>query len=335
MKHTLWFTFLLANLWAGVPLGGFSQTVGVTLSLDTNVVSVGGTTTLHVKAQILPAFRSGSDRIFSWYVDVLNTNGTAASANYGAMQKTASDNDPLISSNGTADAANRRGIFDTFLNLPGAGRDSPVELMAIPVTGVAVGATRFRIQAGTGVGLTEDFLVAPAGGGDPLMGGDYSAAFVDLNVVNTGIPKPVLSITPTNTGGHTEFILRYAVQPGFDYYVEHRDGLGNSAGWQIFPGGPYNSGIYVDIDPPSPRFYRVLVVPRGFLSSFRVDIQPTATPGQLRLLFPVMTGFNYTVEYRDALAMGTWQSLPGGPHNSGNIIVNAGNPTRFFRVRAN
>ncbi len=328
---------MLASFWASAPHKGFCQAVAVALTLDTNVVSVGGTTILRVKGQILPAFRSSSDRIFSWYVDVLNTNGAAAGANYDAMQKTASDNDLSISSTGTANGANRRGIFDTFLNLPGAGRDTPVELMSIPVTGLAAGKTRFRVQAGSGVlNLSADFLVAPSGGGDPLVGGDYGGAFVDLTVTNSSVPPPALSITPTNPGGgHFQIILRYTVQPGFDYYVEYRDGLGNSTGWQIFPGGPHNSGVYVDTDPPTPRFYRLLVVPHGFLSSFRVDIQLTAIPGQVRLIYPVMAGYNYTVEYRANLASGTWQPLPGGPHNSGNLVVNAGNPSRFFRVRAN
>src|SRR5437764_7853752 len=74
-----------------------AQSVSVTLRLDTNQISVGAATTLHVFAQVVPSLRTNADRIFSWYVDVLNTNGTVASANYNAMIKAASDNDPQTS----------------------------------------------------------------------------------------------------------------------------------------------------------------------------------------------------------------------------------------------
>ena len=66
-----------------------AQVVGVTARLDTNVVAVGQSTTLRIFAQVLPAFRARAERIFSWHVDVLNTNGVAASANYAAMLKPA------------------------------------------------------------------------------------------------------------------------------------------------------------------------------------------------------------------------------------------------------
>src|SRR6185503_18687357 len=58
----------------------FAQAVAVTASLDTNVLVVGQSTTLRIFAQVLPAYRTNADRIFSWYVDLLNTNGAAAQA---------------------------------------------------------------------------------------------------------------------------------------------------------------------------------------------------------------------------------------------------------------
>ncbi len=178
------FLILLACLLASLASSSSAQVVAVTLRLDTNQIPVGGSTQLHVEAQILPAYRNGAYGIFSWYVDVLNTNGAIASANYTVMQKTASDNDPDSSSIGTADGASQRGIYDTFLDLPGAGLDAPVELMTIPITGLAVGQTRFEVQAGTGVPeLSADFLVAVTNAPDPLTGGDYSAASVDLTVL--------------------------------------------------------------------------------------------------------------------------------------------------------
>ena len=89
-----------------------SQAVAVTVSLDTNIIAVGETTQLHVYAQVTPPYRTNADRIFSWYVNVLNTNGTVAEADYDAMLKTASDNDPDLSSTGFTTNDGRFGITD-------------------------------------------------------------------------------------------------------------------------------------------------------------------------------------------------------------------------------
>ena len=63
------------------PSRALAQVVAVTLRLDTNVISVGGSTTLRVFAQVVPSVRANAERIFSWYVDVLNTNSPVATAN--------------------------------------------------------------------------------------------------------------------------------------------------------------------------------------------------------------------------------------------------------------
>ena len=133
-------TFALASL--ALAQLCHAQSVAVTMSLDAPSMSVGQSNRLHIYAQVVPTLRTNADRIFSWYVDVLNTNGTVASANYAAMLKSASDNDPQTSSNGVSQASNRRGIYDTFLNLPGAGVSNAVELMSIPLIGIAPGQTR-------------------------------------------------------------------------------------------------------------------------------------------------------------------------------------------------
>jgi hypothetical protein len=229
------------------------------MRLDTNQVNVAQTTTLHVLAQVVPGLRPNADRIFSWYVDVLNTNGAAASANYGAMLKTASDNDPQLSSAGVNDGANRRGIYDTFLNLAGAGVTNPVELMSIPVTGVTAGKTRFVVQAGTGVGLSSDFLVATPGGGSPYMGGDYAAAFVDFTVFQSTPCVLSLHVTPLAAGGGPggTFQLTFTPCPGHTHTVEYRAALGDLAGWQALPGAPHNSGSVIVTNTGLLRFLRV------------------------------------------------------------------------------
>ena len=237
-----------------------AQAVAVTMSLDNASINVSQTTTLRVRAQVVPNLRTSTDRIFSWYVDVLNTNGPIASANYAAMQKTASDNDGSTSSTGTADGANRRGIYDTFLNRPGAGVTNAVELMAIPVTGQSAGVTRFKVQAGTGVPeLSSDFLVVPLGGGAPYTGGDYSVAFVDLTVTGSSACTPQLLVTPLANGGGPGGTLQLTFTPcaGRNHTVEYRAALDDVPGWIALPNAPHNSGSVLVTNSVNYRFVRV------------------------------------------------------------------------------
>jgi hypothetical protein len=237
-----------------------AQVVNVTASLDAASIPSGGSTTLRVFAQVIPAQQANASRIFSWYVDVLNTNGAMAAANYAAMARAASDRDPATSSSGTQDGANRRGIYDTFLNLPGAGVLAPVELMAIPVTGVSPGQTRFRVQAGTGAGLSSDFLVARNAGGPPLTGGIYSAAEAVLTVTG-GAGSVHMSIGVTNAaGGNKGVTLVFPTSPGFNFTAQFRTNL-LGTNWQSLPGAPHNAGAVFDLTPAPMKFYRVMISP--------------------------------------------------------------------------
>jgi len=324
---------VLFSATVGTVLG---QAVTVTAKLDTNRIAIGSSTTLRIYAQVAPAYRANAERIFSWYVDVLNTNGLTVQANYNAMQKTASDKDPQTSSTGVDSGVNRLGIYDTFQNLPGAGVTSPVELMRLPVSGLAVGQTRFVVRHGSGVDVLSDFIVVPLTDDDPYFGGDYSQAFADLTIVN-GPANPVksLSITQTNLpGGLHAVSLRYSAIPGYDCYVEYRSQLAGGSDWQTFPSAPHNTGLYRDTNSAPARFYRLRLAPASALPPFRLDLVRTAIPGQLRLTFPTVTGYNYTVESRSDAATGTWQPLSGAPHNSGIVnVVNNGSPL-FYRVHA-
>jgi hypothetical protein len=235
------------------------QIVSVTLRLDTNRVQVGTATTLHVLAQVVPAQRARTDRIFSWYVDLVNTGGSTAAASYETLSRSASDQDPRTSSSGKPDGANRRGIYDTFLNLAAAGRDTPVELFSVPVAGLAAGHASFAVQAGTGVtGLSADFIVAPLGGGDPLVGGDYSAARVELEVTGGG-QLPALSITRTPLSATVQRLtITFPVSTGQDF-LEFRNGLNAGSAWQAWPAGPFNSGVVLDTNSLPHRFYRLRI----------------------------------------------------------------------------
>lgn len=250
-------------LLGGVALGvlltsshaGLAQAVAVTMRLDSASIPAGGNTILHIDAQVTPAFRSSADRIFSWYIDVLNTDGSVASANYAALTKPVSDNDPSVSSTGSTQSAHRRGIYDTFLSLPGAGTASPVELVRIPVVGVAAGTTRFTVQAGTGVaGLSADFLVVPLSVSEPFTGGDYSAATATLQVTGGTGCNPRLSAARGAGGSLT---LTFTPCAGRTHFVEARGALGDAAGWQALPGAPHNSGSVTVNNTGTQRFFRI------------------------------------------------------------------------------
>ena len=156
--------------------------VGVTVRIDQSSVGVGDDTVLRVFAEIESSTKDKASQIFSWYIDLLNDDETIAELDYEQLVMQSSDNVSFTSSSGSSEGSHRRGIFNTFLNLAGAGKEEPVELLAVPVIAVAEGLATFRVQAGTTVGLAADFLVAPIVFGEPFMGGDYTGAVAELTV---------------------------------------------------------------------------------------------------------------------------------------------------------
>ena len=248
----------LAIVGLAIPHNAPAQAVVVTARLDTNVLAVGQSTTLRVFAQVTPGLRANADRIFSWYVDVLNTNGSVATARYTSMLKTASDNEPSTSSTGTTEGSNRRGIYDTFLNRPGAGVSNAVELMAIPVQATGAGFTRFSIRAGTTAQfLAEDFIVAPKAGGNPFTGGDYALANADLSVTSgCSIELQIQRLTGGGPNGRSQ--LDFTPCPGRTHTVEFRNSV-ESGTWQPLPGAPHNSGSVTVTNSQSRQFFRVRV----------------------------------------------------------------------------
>jgi hypothetical protein len=253
------FVLLLALF---IPRAAFSQAVAVTLTLDKPQINVGETTALHVLAQIVPVQRANSDRIFSWYVDLLDLNGAIAKLQTSSLSKAASDNNPAIALSGTVEGDNIRGIFDTFMGLAGAGRDSAVELLSMPVKGVAAGKAMIKVQAGTGEDLAEDFIVAPLGGGeDPLTGGDYSNAQIELQVSgNIQAPRLTIVLGRNAQTQNPEVTLKFTPAAGINYFIEASDSLGPAASWQPLSGAPHNSGQIVDPASAQHRFYRVRAV---------------------------------------------------------------------------
>ncbi len=252
---------LLLALGASFPMNqpAFGQAVAVTATLDKSRIGVGETATLHVYGQIVAAKQATTAQIFSWYVDLLNSSGTTAQIQANGLLKPASDNLPNISSPGSPDGANQRGIYDTFMNKPGAGHDAPVELFSVPILGVAPGTSTLQIRAGTGVSnLSSDFLVAPLGGGDPLVGGDYTKATIQLEVASgTGLSAKIASQPLAN--GQLQLTISFTPVAGKTHTVEFRPALGTGPDWQALPGAPHNSGSVTDTNTAPQRFYRIRV----------------------------------------------------------------------------
>jgi hypothetical protein len=223
-------------------------------------------TTLHVYAQVVPAQRANSERIFSWYVDLLNPTPAVAQADYTQLQKPTSDKNSETSSYGTTQGANRRGIYDTFINdspasKTGTGVNTPAELLNVPIQGLTIGQTTFSVGPGSGVsGLAEDFIVNPTSGGNPLIGGVYDAATAVLQVT-APLCTPALSAAYSRLSPGTNRIsLTFVPCPGHTNVVEYRDSLVAGA-WQALPGAPHNSGSVTDTNSVTARFYHVRISP--------------------------------------------------------------------------
>lgn len=247
-----------------------AQVVEVSLSLSTNRVAVGATVVLEVQARITASRTNSVDRIFSWCVDVLNGAPGVASCQWGELARPGSDNDPLLSSSGFNDAGGRNGIYDTFLNLAGAGRDQAVVLVRVPVVAVKPGVVAFSARAGTGApAAPHDFIVAPRGGGTPLFGGLYGRAMTNLTVmagggVTNAAPVVRLECLPVSdpSGVVRSFEIRFSPDPAWSSTVEGCLGLPPLGRWVALPGAPHDRGVVSVTNGGGAQFFRVLSRPR-------------------------------------------------------------------------
>lgn len=261
-NHGQLLSLVYVSLFACLPFSRTTQAqvVEVTMQFETNRLAAGAATLLRAYAQVVPARQNDVERIFSWYVDVLNLNASVARADFTRIQKPASDNDPLTSSSGTVASDRLTGVYDTFLNQSGAGVAAPVLLFSVPVTAVAPGRATFSIRAGTGVAaLSADFIAAPIGGGEAFTGGDYSAAQATLEVgaASTNQPTIIAALKRPSPTTPDRLELSFTTVAGWNYFIESRDTLAPASLWQLVPGGPYNSGSVILTNVTASRFFRV------------------------------------------------------------------------------
>ncbi len=240
-----------------------AQVVDVWATLETNRIPVGGSTLLHVFAQVTPARQADSDQLLLWYVDILSGEPSIARIHVASLVKPVSDRDPRISAVGVPDGGHLRGIYDSFFNLPGAGVTNQVELFRLTVTGVSVGTASFVVGPGSGANLANDFMVLPFSDSPPLTGGIYSSiATAKLTVFSEGLvsnPSVALSISLTNTvlPPNPKLLIQYNVVAGVNYFIETRGQMDGTTSWSPLPGGPHNTGVLLETNRLQSRFYRV------------------------------------------------------------------------------
>jgi len=174
-----WLLGLLCLLLVATAAAG--PAVKVSCTTQDGRLKVGQVGTVHVYGAIDRDLLEQTDQIFSWYVDLLNSDTNIIQIDPATVQVPFSDRAAQSSSRGTLDKAGLHGVYDTFLKLPGAGHGEPVELFSVQFKAVGEGAAVLRVGPGSGVsGLSTDFIVVPIDIGDPLLGGSYDTASVEV-----------------------------------------------------------------------------------------------------------------------------------------------------------
>lgn len=251
----------LAALWLGP---GFASAqvpaVNVTITADDAVLFPGQKTMIRVFAQIDASIEADAVGIFTWYIDLLNSNEAVAVPDYDNLTMNTSDNVPNSSSSGTTIGENRRGIHNSmFLSDPGAGKGSPVELLAVEVTPNRLGVATFSVQAGTTKPLlTDDFLVSRTGLpplSPPFTGGNYAMASVTVSVIPV---TKAIELDIRKAAGECVEIC-FTPKAGFNHTVMFSENQLPGT-WTALPGAPHNGGSVIDSEmEPVRKFYSLLL----------------------------------------------------------------------------
>lgn len=253
MKTKRWISLSYLLLFA---LSAFSHgligqnAVNVSIEADDAHLFVGDTTTVRVFGQIDSSIESQSSQIFSWYIDILNEGG--AVTGYSNLEIAASDNTSETSGDGIEEGAHLKGIHDTFLFHPEAGKGERVLLVQFDVAALAVGSATVRVGPGSTGRNLNDFLVSRTGEGS-FTGGNYTDAAIEITV---GDPVITLELSVVKNAVN----LNFNTIPGFDHTIQSSSAL-HGADWSDLAGGPHNSGTAVDdLTGTMTRFYRVVLV---------------------------------------------------------------------------
>jgi len=234
--------------------------VNVTVVADDTSLIVGQTTMVTVYGEIDALIEDEVSQIFSWYIDVLNSDGSVAEG-YAAFQTPTSDNEPGdASSDGVAEASNLHGIYDSFTSVSalGAGKGSSVVLAQFEALALTPGTTTFSAVAGSTGEELFDFLVPKIGSlEDPFTGGNYSAASVAITVTSGEADLSGLDLEVEVVG--TQAMVTFNPVSGYDHVVQWSSTL-LPLSWAPLAAGPHNTGsVNTDLVGFPERFYRVVL----------------------------------------------------------------------------
>jgi len=177
-------------------------------------------------------------------------------------------------------------------------------------------------RLGTAAFILEATLTA-AGPGTVTVG-VTSSRHPDLTTQATAFFQTSAGFTLRRTDG---IELEFEPLPGLSHELEYRGSLDPAGHWFDLPGGPHDTGYYLDRDRSFMRFYRVRLSGAGDLP---VSIRVAA---ETELTWTPAPGTLYTVQFLDALAPGAvWRDLPEAPHPGGRVIDPTGRPYRFYRL---
>ena len=147
-----------------------------------------------------------------------------------------------------------------------------------------------------------------------------------MNKSGFGIDSPV-ELFSVAVRGSAPGRATFSVGPGSGV-------LGLTADFIVAPkegGEPLVGGVYDAARAQLDVVESNTCIPRPTISSLALS----GGRNRATITFTPCVGVNHLVEFRDQLERGAWQSLPGGPHNSGTVSDTNSVGTRFYRVRVN
>lgn len=144
---------------------------------------------------------------------------------------------------------------------------------------------------------------------------------------------PVLSVPLSIRWGVGEVVLSYQVVDGFQYRFEETRALGDGAVWRAL--SPVVSGdgevVLSSMETPA-RFFRAVRFPSTRRPAPLLGIR-FGESGSLKVQFEVVPGWDYFLESRAVIGGAPFLALSGGPHNTGEVVLEATGGGQIYRLR--
>jgi len=176
-----------------------------------------------------------------------------------------------------------------------------------------------------------------------------------LVTLDGGIPDSVVTELPVETDSGKFTVDWTGDDEGsgiafYDIYVSTDGGQ-----WELWLGKSLDTSMVFDGDPGvSYAFYSIAtdfsgnteirpvssdasttVVANIPIQLLNLTITTTVEAGskEVQIEYPLVPGFDHTIEYSSALLTEQWRALPEAPHNTGSLIDRTDEKVRFYRLR--